>query len=89
MRAGEGEEYRGGAAADKIEIDSSDKCVQRYVDWLADRREGEGGRKHGCQWCKKVEGKEEREGREGRCVYLNAGPSMQPRRRLACESIIV
>ena len=42
MRAGEGEEYRGGAAADKIEIDSSDKCVQRYVDWLADRERGRG-----------------------------------------------
>ena len=45
MWAGEGEEYRGGAAADKIEIDSSDECVQRYVDWLANRREREGGRR--------------------------------------------
>ena len=34
--------------------------------------------------------KEKKREREGRwCVYLNAGPSMQPRRRLACESIIV
>ena len=86
MRACEGEEYRGGAAADKIEIDSSDKCVQRYVDWLADRRE-RGEEARGGQWCK-VEGKEKRGEREGG-AYLNAGPSMQPRRRLAYESIIV
>ena len=63
MRACEGEEYRGGAAADKIEIDSSDQCVQRYVDWLADRREGEGGRKRGGVSGVKRSKEKKREGR--------------------------
>ena len=74
MRACEGEEYRGGAAADKIEIDSSDECVQRYVDWLADRGEGEGGRKRGGVSGVKRSKEKKREGR-GKVVRVPGRPA--------------